>query len=282
MKTEKLAFDVNFKDSLVYEHIDLNLSNEALKDIRVRKALVHAIDRKELTNSLFEGKQKPAIHNITPTDPWYTEDVVKYEASKRTAKKLLDEAGWKEGADGYRTKDGKKLTFTLMTTAGNKLRELVQSYLKEEWKKVGVEIEIKNEPARVFFGETVKKGKYPAMALFAWVSSPENSPKSQFHSKNIPAAANGFSGQNSGGWNNPKVDKILEALDVEFKDANRKKLIKDVLTLYTDEVPVIPLYYRADISVTPKNLKGYKQPGHQFVETNHAEKWDLGGSSKTL
>ncbi len=279
VKSQKLPFIVNFKDSLVYEHIDVNLENPILKDVQVRKALVHAIDRKKLTQALFEGRQKPAIHNIAPIDRWYTEDVVKYPTSKRKAKKLLEAAGWKTGKDGFRYKDGKKLSLSFMTTSGNKVRELVQVFLKDEWKKVGVDVSIKNEPPRVYFGETVRKGKYPGLAMYAWISSPENSPKSQFHSKNIPTKENGFSGQNSAKWSNKKVDSLLEKLDVEMTHKGRKKLMTEILHHYTDDVPVIPLYYRADVSVTPKSLKGYRMPGHQFVSTNHAEHWDLGVES---
>ena len=54
-------------------------------------------------------------------------------------------------------KDGKKLSLPLMTTAGNKTRELVQSFLQKEWKSIGIDVPIKNQPAKVYFGETVKK-----------------------------------------------------------------------------------------------------------------------------
>ena len=280
VKAENLPFNVNFKPSLVYEHIDLNLRNPFLKDVRVRKALVYGINRDDLVQALFEGKQFKAIHNLATIDPWYTDkkdDIVLYPYSPRKAKKLLEEAGWKldlAKKDGYRYKDGQKLSFQLMTTSGNKTRELVQTYLQDQWKKIGVEITIKNEPARVYFGETVRKGKYPAMALFAWISSPENSPKSTLASKNIPSKENGYSGQNSGGWTNKEVDHLLlNVIDKEFNAEERKKIMKKVLYHYTNEVPVIPLYYRADISVTPKTMSGYRLPGHQFSATNHIEKW---------
>ncbi len=276
---EKLPYNVNFKQGLVYEHIDLNLGkNEILKDQRVRQALVYSINRDDLTKALFEGKQKPALHNVNPIDTWYTDDPKKikiYKFSRRTAKKLLDKAGWKMSKDGYRYKDGEKLQFVLMTTAGNKLRELVQTYLKDQWKNVGIDIVIKNEPARVYFGETVRKGKYPAMAMYAWISSPENTPRSTFHSSSIPTKKNGYSGQNSGGWVNKEVDKLIEAVDLEFDAAKRAELVHKILGYYTEEVPVIPLYYRSDVSVTPKNLKGYSQTGHQSPATNHIENWNL-------
>lgn len=278
VKAESLPYSVLFQPSAVYEHIDLNLDNPILKDVRVRKALHYSINKEDLVNALFEGKQQPAIHNITPKDPWYTADptkVVLYKYSKREAEKLLDEAGWKMGADGIRTKDGKKLSFTLMTTAGNKTRELVQVYLQNQWKQVGIEVNSKNEPARVFFGETTKKRNFDSMALFAWVSSPESSPKSTFSSKNIASAKNGYSGQNYMGWVNKKVDQDLEDLDIEFNPEKRLTLIHNILKAYTDEVPVLPLYYRSDVAVIPAQMKGYKLTGHQFPETSEVEKWTV-------
>lgn len=277
-KAEKLAYDVHFVPSVTYEHIDLKLDNPILKDVRVRKALVYSINREDLVKALFEGKQQVAIHNVSPKDPWYTADpsvITLYRYSKREAGKLLDEAGWKMGADGYRAKDGKRLSFNFQTTAGNKTRELVQVYLQNQWKQAGIEVLVKNEPARVFFGDTMSKRKFEGLALFAWVSSPENSPRSTVSGKAIPTAANGWSGQNFHGWNNPQVEKDLDALDLEFDAKKRAVLVHNILKAYTDEVPVLPLYYRSDISVTPKNLKNYKMSGHQFYETNNIEDWNL-------
>lgn len=287
IKEEKLGYTVLFQPSAVYEHIDLNLDNPILKDIKVRKALHYAINKDDLTNALFEGKQMPAIHNITPKDPWFTDDptkIVLYKYNKREAERLLDEAGWKVGADGIRTKKIKnakgkeedtRLSFTIMTTAGNKTRELVQVYLQNNWKNIGVEVQAKNEPARVFFGETTKKRKFESMALFAWVSSPESNPKGTFHSSKIPTTKNGFSGQNQMGWNNPAVDKLTEALEVEMKHEKRVELVQEILKYYTDEVPVLPLYYRSDVAVVPQQIKGYRLTGHQFPETNEVEKWTV-------
>ncbi|PIS11093.1 MAG: ABC transporter substrate-binding protein [Bdellovibrio sp. CG10_big_fil_rev_8_21_14_0_10_47_8] len=278
VKSESLPFNVSFKPSLTYEHIDLNLDNPLLKDVRVRKALVFAINREDLVKALFEGKQTVAIHNLASIDPWYTNDpkkIVLYPYSKREASKLLDEAGWKMEKDGYRHKDGKKLTLQFMSTAGNKIRETVQPYLQAQWKTVGIDVQIKNEPARVFFGETTKKRNFGAMAMFAWVSSPEVSPKPQFHSSQIPTAKNGWSGQNITGWNDKKVDELCEKIDVEFDSKKRIGLAHELLKLYTDEVPTIPLYYRADVAVVPKTLKGFHLAGHQFSETNEVEKWQF-------
>ncbi len=281
--SNNLPYDVNFVPGLVYEHIDLQLSNPILQDKRVRQALVYGINRDELTKSLFEDRQKKAISNVSPVDKeWYTDDpnkIVLYEYSRSKANELLDAAGWTMQDDGYRYKDGEKLSFVLMTTAGDKTRELVQVVLKSQWKKVGVDITIKNEPARVYFGETTRKSKYPGMAMYAWISSPENTPRSTLHSENIPTADNGWSGQNTPRWSNPQVDQILNDIETELDADKRREMIHRILYHYTEEVPVIPLYYRANISVTPKNLTGYKLTSHQFSSPNHVEYWSLDDNS---
>ncbi|MBT4762105.1 MAG: peptide ABC transporter substrate-binding protein [Bdellovibrionaceae bacterium] len=278
-KKNNWPYLAKFKPGLVYEHIDFNLRNEFLKDINVRKALALSVDRDKLTQALFSGRQQKAIHNVAPIDPWYTDnpkEIVLYKHSKRKARKLLKAAGWKiNKEDGFRYKNGKRLSFQLMTTSGNRTREQVQSYLQNQWKKIGVEITIKNEPARVYFGETVHKAKYPAMAMYAWISSPENTPRATFHSKSIPSKKNNYSGQNSGGWKNKTVDDLIDKMDLEFNAKRRAEIASKILYHYTNEVPVYPLYYRSDISIIPKNLKGHKMTGTQFSATNTVEDWDL-------
>lgn len=276
-KKEKLPYQVNFVPGLIYEHIDLQLANPLLQDVRVRKALVYSIDREKLVMAMFEGKQEVALHNLAPSDPWFTRDyskIVVYKHSKRVAKKLLKEAGWKVNKkDGYRYKNGKKLSFEFMTTSGNKLREMVQVFLQNEWKKVGVEITIKNEPPRVYFGQTMRQSKFKAMGMYAWMSSPENNPRAGLHSESIPSEKNGYSGQNRPRWVNKEVDKLIEQVDVTFDHKERTNLSHKILYHYTNEVPVIPLYYRSQISVTPKGLKGYKLVPHQYSSGNHVEHW---------
>lgn len=277
IKSEQLPLKMVFKSSLTYEHIDLNLDYGPLKDVKVRRALVHSINREELVKALFENKQKVAHHLFAEIDPWYTTDkkyVQYYPFSKREAARLFDEAGWVlNEKDGLRYKGKEKLSITLMTTAGNKIRETVQTYLQNQWKAVGVEILIKNEPARVFFGETLKQRSYKGMGMYAWVSTPESSPRAQFHSSQIPTAANNYSGQNMTGWKSSKVDELIPKIEAEFDSNKRAELGWQFVKLYTEDVPVIPLYYRSDVAVIPTGLKNFDLSGHEFSETNEAETW---------
>jgi peptide/nickel transport system substrate-binding protein len=279
VEAQDLPFVVNFQPSLVYEHLDLNLDNPFLEDVNVRRALVYAIDREGLTDALFGGRQPPALHNIAPLDPWYTDDpekIVVYRHSRRKANRLLDEAGWTMGEDGFRyNAEGDRFRLRLMTTAGNQVREVVQVYLQDQWRGIGVDVRIQNEPARVFFGQTTRRRQFGGAAMYAWISSPESSPRSSLHSSEIPTEENSWSGQNQPGWVNHRVDELIEALEVEFDADRRVEIIHEILWHYTSDVPVIPLYYRSDTSVTPANLTGYQIPGHQVPESNHVERWNL-------
>ncbi len=275
----KDKFKTLFRDGLIYEHIDLNLRNPILADLTVRKALSYGLDKKKLTQALFAGKQAPAVSNFHPLDAYFTDNVAKYDFDAKKAAELLDKAGWKVGAGGFRFKDGKKLELNIMTTAGNKTRELVEQFLQAEYKKLGIEVTIKNEPARVFFGETVHKALYPAMAMYAWTSAPDSPPRSTLHSKEIPTKENGWAGQNSGGWSNKRVDEILEAVFKEFDISKRKVLMAELQKIYTDEIPTLPLYLRSEIVIIPAKLANFKVTGHQFYSTLAVENWTLGAAA---
>ncbi|MEY4616868.1 MAG: hypothetical protein RJB66_1828 [Pseudomonadota bacterium] len=283
VQSENLSYTVHFTPSQTFEHIDVNLEHPILKDQKVRQALMHATDRAALTKTLFESRQIPAIHFLATMDPWFTTDphfATNYTYSKDEAAKLLDAAGWKMSPEGVRKKAGQPLTFTIMTTAENKTRGLVEQYLQEQWKQVGIKLEIKNEPARLFFAESVRKRKFPALAMYALVSSSENIPLSTFSSKSIPTEENGWSGQNTYGWRNPRVDQAIEDLKSELTHEKRLSLIHGIVKEYTQDLPSLPLFYRSDVAITPKALKGYRITGHQFVETYHAENWSLETSHK--
>ncbi len=271
-------YKVGFEESLIYEHVELNLDNPILADLRVRKALMHALDRQKLVDALFEGKQKVTHTHVHPRDVYFSDAVTKYEPNLAKAASLLDEAGWKLGSPGspvYREKDGKRLSLTIMTTAGNKTRELVEVFIQEQFKKVGVELNINNVPPRVLFGETTPKRQFTGLAMFAQTSTPENPPISTMHSSQIPSKENGYGGQNYGGWRNKRNDEILDTVFTEFDLEKRKVLMAEQQRIYSDDVPHFPLYMRADVSVVPTNLKGYRMTGHLTQSTHWIQDWKL-------
>jgi len=263
-----------YKPGLIYEHLDLNLDNPILADRRVRRALVYALDREALNNTLFGGKQPVARSSVSPLDWIYDPNVPTYPFAPDRADALLKEAGWIPGSDGIRQNAaGERLTIELMTTAGNRTRELVAQVLQSQWRELGIDARIRNEPARVFFGETVSKRKFTGAAMFAWLSSPENVPRTTLYSDQIPTAENNWAGQNYTGFKNAEMDSLIDAIEIELDRDKRKALWSRLQRLYAEELPVIPLYWRAEAYVLPKWLKGVRPTGHQGTTTLWVEEW---------
>ncbi len=273
-KRHAARFDTRYKAGLIYEHIDLNLDNPILGDARVRQALLLGLDREALSRQLFEGKQPVAHSFVSPLDWIAVADLPRYDYDPARAARLLDDAGWSRMRDGIRhNAAGQRLALELMTTAGNRSRETVQQVLQSQWRRLGIDVRLRNEPARVFFGETVRQRKFSAMAMYAWVSNPENVPRSTLHSKEIPHADNGFAGQNYTGFRNAEADALIAAIEIELDRAKRHALWRRLQELYVRELPVLPLYFRADAFFVPKFLGGIEPTGHQGVSTLWVEQW---------
>lgn len=275
VKADKLPYEVLFVPGVVYMHIDFNLDHPILKEKKVRQALVYATDREEMVKAFFEGRQKAALHFSTELDSWFTRDpkeITIYKYDKAKAIQLLEEAGWKLQKDGYRYKDGKLLTFTLNGVVDNKLGETLQVYMQSAWKAVGVKLQIKNYPARILFAEKLRKRDFE-LGMYSWVSSPDSSQRSMLHSTMIPSKDNSWSGSNRPGWKNKQVDQLLDQAEHEFDAQKRNALVRKIMKIYTDEVPVLPISYRSNNSVIPLGLKNYKISGHSFSEYLEVEHW---------
>lgn len=272
-------FTVLYKPSLSYEHVELNLDNPILADRRVRQALLYGVDRQAISTELFAGRQPVAASFVSPLDWVHTDAVPHYPFDPAKARRLLEEAGWHGGAGEIRRNDrGDPLTLELATTAGNRNRELVEQVLQSQWRDIGVDLRLKNQPPRLLFGETVTKRQF-TMALFAWTSAPENVPRSTQRSDEIPSAATGWSGQNYSGYRNPEADRLIDAIEIELDRSKRAALWHRLQYLYAEELPALPLFFRADAYVLPKWLAGVTPTGHQYPSTLWIERWHVVGDN---
>jgi peptide/nickel transport system substrate-binding protein len=267
-------YNVVFKPGLIYEHIDVNHDNPILADLRVRRALLSAIDRRAISQRLFEGKQPVANTSVNPLDAVYHDDVMKYPHDPDAARKLLDEAGWTTLKGGIRhNADGKPLQVEIMTTSGNRVRELIEQVVQGNLRDVGVDLRIRNEPPRVLFGRTLRERRYTDMVMYAWSSAPENLPRTTLHSTEIPTEANGYAGQNYVGYRNPAMDKVIDRAEVECAPAVQTALWREIQTIYAEDLPALPLYFRANPFVMPPWLAGVTPTGHQYPSTLWVERW---------
>jgi len=272
-KRHKDKYDFIYKPALVYEHIDTKLDNDLLTDRRVRQAILMAIDRKAISDKLFEGKQPVANGPISPLDPMYSPAARQYPYDPAAARKLLDEAGFAEIKNGVRQNaKGERFSIEITTTAGNRVRELVAQVIQSQLRQVGVEVRIKAEPPRIF-SESLNRRQFNGLAMYAWVQQPEAVPRSTLHSDEIPSAANGWSGQNYPGYRSADMDKALDAAERELDTTKRRALFADIQRIHADDLPILPLFFRVDPFVIPKPLKGVVPTGHLNSSTLWIEQW---------
>jgi peptide/nickel transport system substrate-binding protein len=267
-------FQFFYTKGLSYERIVAQKDNPALADLRVRQALLLSIDRETLIRRLFSGHATVALSWINANEPNYTEEVTHYGFDPKRASDLLREAGWTPGPDGIcRNAAGTRLSFEFSTTSGNRVRELSQQVMQSQWKNVCVEVTIKNEPSRSFFGETMRKRLYQGLAEFASMTNIGLVPIPYYASSVISTPANNFSGQNRSAWANPEMDRLMAEAEVELDPAKQRTLWAAMQRLYTEQLPELPLYFRQDPDIVPIWMKGYAATGKETYESEWVEQW---------
>ena len=251
-------FNVFFEPGLVWEHIDFNLDNPLLRDVRVRRAMVHAINREAIVRQLFQGRQAVSHTYLPPRHPGYTDRVERYPYNPDRARVLLKAAGFFPDLDGIlRDAAGNRLILELNTTAGNRLREQIAQIIQADLRKVGIGLTIKNYPARVLLSDVTNKRSFPGLVMYAWILAPTSDCDSLYTSDGIPRARNGWSGQNYPGYSNPEMDTRCKAASREIDEGKRNALLNDTAIIFSRDLPAIPLYVRAQVAATKTGLHNF-------------------------
>ncbi len=267
------GFEVIFTPGLVWEHIDFNLDSPIVGDKRVRHALQYAIDREKMVKEYFEGRQEAAHSWLPPKHYGYHPNLPKYGYDLKKAAALLEEAGWKKGADGVRVNaKGEPLALTIITTAGNKVRENIEQILSAQWKRIGVQLKIANQDANVFF-DRLSRREYPHLAMYAWTMDPNSDGENMWTEAQIPSQANGWVGQNNPGLRHPEIDRIDHLIPVTLDKAKRIELFHQEQALWVEELPSILLYFRTEGTVVRKSLRGWLPTGTSTGVTWNCNDW---------
>lgn len=258
---------------------DPDSAHPVLGDIAMRKALLWATPKQQLIDKLLFGKAKPGASPVSQGWAAYKEPQDGYDPAKANAE--LDRAGWVKGSDGIRSKGGARASLTITSTTGNQTRERVEQVLVDEYKQIGVELKIQNQPSAVFLsgswtaGDPRKRGSYD-LAMYA--SSPGIDPHitvaTRYHSKQIPSAANNGIGQNYTRFKNPEADKAIDEAGATLDLEKRKAAYAKALKLLNEAYVIIWLYDRANIDAHRTNVGGWQGNVWDDVTFN-AEDWFL-------
>ncbi|MCY3877641.1 MAG: peptide ABC transporter substrate-binding protein [Rhodobacteraceae bacterium] len=247
-----------------------------LSDIAVRQALSMAIER-DLLVEIGYGKAGQPTCNVVPAPAVFASSandgclVQDIEA----AKKLLDDAGWAMGADGVRAKDGVRLSI-LYQTSTNAVRQDFQALIKQWWAEIGVETELRNLSASVFFGgdpgspDTYQKfyadiemyannfeGADPEAYLGNWRCGLDPRPDTQWQGPNVPR------------YCSEAYDALLSEMSQTGDIDERARLGKAMNDMLMQDFVMIPLVHRGRVSAHADSLGGVK------LNTWDSELWNV-------
>ena len=236
-----------------------------LSDPMVVRALSMAIDREILVDAGYGPAGQvtcnvlsaPAVYASTANDWCLTPDI-------EGASRLLDEAGWVHGRDGVRAKDGVRLSI-LYQTSTNSVRQGTQALIKQMWREIGVETELRNINASVFFGsdpaspDTYQKfyadiqmytnnfdGTDPQAYMAGWVCD------------KIPGPANQWNGSNISRYCNPAYDALAAAFAETGGIEARAAIAKRMNDLMIEDGALVPLIHRGEIAARSLSLGGVR------------------------
>ncbi|MCW1967542.1 MAG: peptide ABC transporter substrate-binding protein [Anaerolineae bacterium] len=237
-------------------------------DANIRKAFSIVIDRKTMAETLYGPAGDPTCEIIT-WQPYIAPDQLHGGRNKcatpdfDTANKILDDAGWKKGADGIRAKDGKKMKVSFSTSV-NPLRQKEQALMKDAWTKLGVEVDLKAIDAAVFFStdagspDTIGKFWYDIQMYTNGSGVPDAGDYiCEWETEDISNKANGWRKPNNIRYSNKDFDAICKELKSTTDPAKNKELVLKAndLILYKDYA-VSPLIARKSVSGIAKGVNG--------------------------
>ncbi|HBB86873.1 MAG TPA: hypothetical protein DC047_04600 [Blastocatellia bacterium] len=230
--------------------LTFNCSQPPLNDVRVRQAIAYAVDRESLIRDLLLGQAKLA-HSILPEESWAYSPGQKYSFDPSMAKKLLDEAGLKDpDGDGPQFRFAKPLVYKVSgsSAAAKNYAGVIQNYLKN----VGVPVSIETAELNTLFDE-LRRGNFQIF-YGQWVGGNQDPIffKDLFATSEIPTEAR--ASRNRSRYSNKEVDTLLDEAVNTFDREKAKRLYARVQEIVSREVPVLPLWYQANIVIARKNV----------------------------
>ena len=231
-----------------YQYIGINLLDPALADVRVRRALAHAIDRRAIVDHLRRGLATPADGLIPPIARAYEPDIESYAFDPARARQLLDEAGYPD-PDGDGPAPRLRLTLKTSNIEFNRLQAAV---VQQDFARVGVALDVRTYEFATLFADVIA-GNFQLYFL-QWVGGSLADPdilRRAFHSSQIPPV-----GFNRGHFRNAEVDALLDQAATSLDPAGRQAAFAQVQRLLAHEVPYISLWHKTNFAIAQRSLAG--------------------------
>jgi peptide/nickel transport system substrate-binding protein len=230
--------------------LTLNTAEAPLDNVKVRQAIAYAIDRETMIRDLLRGQGKIA-HSILPEESWAYTPGQTYQFDPATAKRLLDEAGFRDpDGDGPQMRFAKPILFRISgsSASARQYAGVIQNYLKD----VGIPVSIETSELNVLF-EFLRRGQFQ-ISYGQWVGGNQDPIfyKDLFASAEIPTETR--AARNRSRYSNPELDKILDEAPNTYDHEKAKPLYARAQEIVSRDIPVFPLWYQANMVIARKNV----------------------------
>ncbi|MCA0399912.1 MAG: peptide ABC transporter substrate-binding protein [Proteobacteria bacterium] len=244
------------------ERSSMKSKHPVLLDRAVRDALGLLVDRQSVQDHIY-GRAGLATANFLNNPERFNSKNTKREFSIEKAIKLLEDGGWKVGADGIRAKDGKKLKLVYQTSI-NSPRQKTQAIVKQACQKAGIDLELKSVTASVFFSSDVANpdtyGKFYCDIQMYTTTMTQPDPgifMDQYTSAEVSTKENKWQGRNITRWTNKEYDELHKASQGELDPVKRAAMFIRMNDLVCNDRCVIPVVYRPGVGASAHNLRPY-------------------------
>ena len=252
------------------------VSPRALLDVRVRRALAHSLDRQVLNEGLFDGQAVMSeVPFISPRISYAVEverAVVRYPLDPRAIERLMTEAGFVRGGDGYYASPGEgRLQFEVTTLAGP-YRDAELATLASGWRQVGFDFKESFLPPALA-ADNQARATFPG--LFSYSTGSGEYALAAFTTAGIGTPENRWIGPNRPGWSNAEFDRVAAGFTAAIASAERVRHIAEMARIMTEDLPTIPLMYELRAFAHVAAVRGPQAEADEAVVAWNIHEWDL-------
>ena len=251
--------------SFGFTYMGYNLSDPRFQDVRVRRAINYAVNKKEIIDAIFFGLARITTGPFVP-DSWaYNKDVLPAPYDTIEAKRLLTEAGWIDAdGNGWIEKDGKEFEFTVLVNQGNAERQRSAELMQKQLKSVGIRMKIRVIEWSSLICEFIEKRRFEAV-LMGWFLSRDPDCYDIWHSSKTRRGEFNFVG-----YKNERVDKLLEEGRRTFDRSKRAEIYHEIHKLIYEDQPYLFLYTADALPIVNSRFKGVESSpigiGYNFIK----------------
>lgn len=257
----------------------INPNPAAITDLRFRRALLEAIDRQALVDSLMAGQSRVAHTFVSPDDEAYgaiEPGIVVYAYDPRRAAEAIAALGYVRGPDGvFHDAAGQRLTVPISATVQNDRNVKTSAAVANDWRMLGVavdEILIPIQRAQ----DREYRAQFPGFEIAASLGGLDSRTIRRFHSSSTPLAENGYrvSGNNAR-YQSAELDGLVDRYLTTIPLDDRRQLLAGIVRHQAENLPLLPLFYEVTPTMVARRIVNVTARGDNFTEAWNAQEWDL-------